>query len=125
MMRKDVEKHKREAREKHLDLALDIVSSREEQHKTLSEGEALVFKLPGYAGKKEKNERVYSAPFYTHPCGYKMFIIVDANGNGEGLGSHVSVFAQLTEGHYDGSLRWPFTGNVTFELLNQQAYDNH
>ncbi len=55
MMRKDVEKHKREAREKHLDWALDTVSSREEQHKTLSEGEALVFKLPGYASKKEKN----------------------------------------------------------------------
>ncbi len=76
MMRKDVEKHKREAREKHLDLALDTVSSREEQHKTLSEGEALVFKLPGYASKKEKDEIFYSTPFYTHPGGYKVIIRV-------------------------------------------------
>ena len=56
MPRKDAEKHKTEAREKHMDLALDTVSSREEQHKTLSEGETIVLKLPGYASKKEKNE---------------------------------------------------------------------
>ncbi len=98
MMRKDVEKHKREAKEKHLDLALDIVSSREEQHKTLSEGEALVFKLAGYASKKEKNETFYSTPFYTHPGGYKLCINVDASGNGEGAGTHVNQLAD--DSHY-------------------------
>ena len=34
-LRKDAEKHKRETQEKHMELALDTVSSREEQHKTL------------------------------------------------------------------------------------------
>ncbi len=125
MMRKDVEKHKREAREKHLDLSLDTVSSREEQHKTLSEGEALVFKLPGYAGKKEKNETFYSTPFYTHPGGYKLCINVDANGNGEGAGTHVSVFTEISKGRYDNKLPWPFKGDVTYQLLNQLADDKH
>ncbi len=125
MMRKDVEKHKREAREKHLDLALDTVSSREEQHKTLSEGEALVFKLPGYASKKEDNETFYSTQFYTHPGGYKLCINVDANGCGEGAGTHVSVFTDISEGRYDNQLPWPFKGSVTYQLLNQLADDRH
>ncbi len=125
MMRKDVEKHKREAREKHLDLALDTVSSREEQHKTLSEGEALVFKLPGYASKKEKNETFYSTPFYTHHGGYKLCINVDANGCGDGAGTHVSVFTEISKGRYDSQLPWPFKGTVTCQLLNQLADDRH
>ena len=125
MLRKDAEKHKREAREKHMDLALDTVSSREEQHKTLSEGEAMVFKLPGYASKKEKNEIFYSPPFYTSSGGYKMCIRVDANGSGDGKGTHVSVYTELLEGRYDDQLHWPFLGTVTYELLNQLADDKH
>ena len=41
MLRKDAAKHKREAKEKHMDMG---AFSSEEQHKTLSEGEALMFK---------------------------------------------------------------------------------
>ncbi len=125
MMRKDVEKHKKEAREKHLDLALKTVSSREEQHKTLSEGEALVFKLPGYASMKEKNVRFNSTPFYTHSSGYKVCIVVNANGFGTGIGTHVSVSIQLLQGHDDDKLPWPFKGSVTYQLLNQLADDRH
>ena len=125
MLRKDAEKHRTEAREKHMDLALDTVTSREEQHKTLSEGEVVVFKLPGYASKKEKNEEFYSKPFYTSPGGYKMCINVDANGYGAGAGTHVSVFTKLLQGHYDDQLHWPFLGTVTYELLNQLADDKH
>ena len=125
MPRKDAEKHKKKAREKHMDLALDSVSSLEEQHKTLSEGEAIIFKLPGYASKKEKNESFYSTPFYTNPGGYKMRINVEVNGYGAGKGTHVSVFTQPVKGHYDHQLHWPFLGTVTYELLNQLADDKH
>ena len=125
MLRKDAEKHKREAREKHMELALDTVSSREEQHKTLSEGEALVFKLPGYDSKKEKDEIFHTPPFYTSSAGYKMRIHIDANGCGAGAGTHVSVFTKLLEGCYDDQLHWPFLGTVTYELFNQLADDNH
>ena len=125
MLRKDEEKHKREAREKHMDLALDTVSSHEEQHKTLSEGEAIVFQLPGYASKKEKNEKFYSPPFYTSSGGYKMCIRVDANGFFTGKGTHVSVFTELLQGRYDDQLHWLFLGTVTYELLNQLADDKH
>ena len=125
MLRKDAENHKREAPEKHMDLALDTLSSREEQHKTLSEGEAMVFKLPGYASKKEKNARFYSPPFYTSSGGYWMRINVYVNRFSAGKGTHVSVFSELLVGRYDDQLHWPFLGTVTFELLNQLADDKH
>ena len=97
----------------------------QEQLKTLSEGEAVVFQLSGYASKKEKNEAFYSTPFYTQPDGYKMCIRIDANGNGDGEGIYLSVFTKLLEGRYDNQLYWPFLGTVTFELLNQLGDDNH
>ena len=125
MLRKDEEKHKRKAREKHMDLALDTVSSREEQHKTLSEREAIIFKLPGYASKKKKNERFYSPPFYTISGGYKMCIRVYVNGYGAGKGTHVSVITELLQGRYDNQLHWPLLGSVTYELLNQLTDDKH
>ena len=42
-----------------------------------------------------------------------------------GKGTHVSVFAYLMKGDNDDSLSWPFTGIVTFELLNQLEDKNH
>ena len=125
MLRRDREKHEKKNREKHVDFSLDTVRSLSEQHKTLSEGETVVFQLPGYASKKEKNEIFYSTPFYTHPGGYKMCIMVYANGNGDGGGTHVSVFTKLLEGRYDNQLHWPFLGTATYELLNQLGDDNH
>ena len=54
-----------------------------------------------------------------------MCISVYANGVCAGNGTHVSVFAYLMEGDNDDSLTWPFTGSVTFELLNQLEDKNH
>ena len=137
MLRKDREKHEKENREKHVDLSLATVRSlseqvkqlssvaKEEQDKTLSEGGAVVFQLPGYASKKGKNEKFYFKSFYTHPSGYKMSIKVYANGDGDGKGTHVSVYSTLLEGRYDNQLHWPFLGTVTYELLNQLRDYNH
>ena len=125
MLRKEREKHEKEDREKHVDLSLATVRTLSEQHKTLSEGEAVVFQLPGYTSKKQKNEKFNSTPFYTHPGGYKMCFRVDTNGYGDGKGTHVSVFTELLEGRYDNQLHWPFLGTVTYELLNQLGDDNH
>ena len=125
MLRKDIVEHQENEDKVHLHLVLKTVVARAEQHKTLSEGEAVVFQLPGYASKKEKNEIFYSTPFYSHPGGYKMCIRIDANGNGADEGTHVSVFNKLLEGRYDNQLHWPFLGTVTYELLNQLGDDNH
>ena len=59
-----------------------------------------------------------SAPFYTHQRGYKMCLVVHANGFGNGKNTHVSVFIQIMAGEYDDRLRWPFVGDISIMLLN-------
>ena len=54
-----------------------------------------------------------------------MCISMDANGVGEGKGTHVSVGAHLMKGENDDLLTWPFTGMITVELLNQLEDKNH
>ena len=125
MLRKDIVGHQENEDKVHIHLMLKSFSLLKEQHKTLSEGEAVVFQLPGYTSKKKKNDVFYSTQFYTHQGGYKMLCIVYANGDGSGKGTHVSVYTKLVEGQYDHQLHWPFLGTVTFELLNQLGDDNH
>ena len=140
MPRKDIVEHQENDDKLHLHLVLKSVSilikehmvlfdtvdiQHEEQLKTLSEGEAVAIQLPGFASKKEKNEIFFCTPFYTHPGGYKMCIAIYANGNGDGEGTHVSVFTKLSEGHYDNQLHWPFLGTVMVEVLNQLEDGNH
>ena len=85
----------------------------------------ITFKLTKFQEKKDSDERFTSSSFYTSPGGYHMTIRVDANGNGSGKGTHVSIFASILEGKYDTELSWPFVGKVTFTLLNQLEDKNH
>jgi TNF receptor-associated factor 4 len=78
-----------------------------------------------YDQHKTANDTIFSPAFYTSPKGYKMCIGVDANGQGNGEDTHVSVFAYLMKGENDDYLPWPFTGRVTVELLNQLEDKNH
>ena len=125
MPRKVIKNHQENDDKVHLHLSLRNACLREDQHKTLSEGEAMVFKLTGHASKKGRKEVFFSKPFFTTPDGYKMCIGVDANGRGPDKGTHVSVSTKLLEGCYDDQLHWPFLGTVTYELLNQLADDKH
>ena len=50
-----------------------------------------------------------------------MCISVDANGNGDGENTHVSVFAYLKPGANDDNLQWPFRGSVDISLLDQRS----
>ena len=84
-----------------------------------------VFKMPNFNQQKTSNQEWYSPPFYIHPGSYKMCIRVDANGNKQGKGTHVSVYAYLMRGKNDDNLSWPFRGEVTFTLLNQLKDKHH
>ena len=74
---------------------------------------------------KNKADRWYSPPFYTHNGGYLMCLSVDANGHGRGSDTHVSVLARLMAGENDNNLKWPFRGAITFSVLNQQGNHHH
>ena len=74
---------------------------------------------------KKADDKWFSPPFYSHIGGYKMCLRVDANGNGDGKATHVSVFVYLMRGEYDDQLKWPFRGNITIQLLNQSRDEGH
>ena len=88
-------------------------------NKVLRQEPPRVLKMTGFQVKKEENEEWYSDPVYSHFGGYKMCLRVDANGNGDGKGTRVSVFAYLMRGDNDDNLKWPFRGTIEVSLLNQ------
>ena len=65
---------------------------------------------------KKSNDAWYSPPFYTHLGGYRMCLMVVANGAGRGEGTHVTVSVCLMRGEFDDLLKWPFRGEVTIQL---------
>ena len=63
--------------------------------------------------------------FYTGERGYKLQLVVNANGWGFGKGTHLSVGVSLMKGEYDEELKWPFNANITIQLLNWSDDSNH
>ena len=82
------------------------------------------FVLYDFDKKKRDNFQWWSAPFYTHPQGYKFVLRIDANGWREGEGTHVSLAVYLREGEFDQVLKWPFRGIITIQILNQEGQEN-
>ena len=117
LKRKDMAAHEQDDTV-HLHMALDTINTLQNQCN-------IKFKLTDFEAIKEKNEGVQSPSYYTSPNGYCMAILVFANGNGDGEGTHVSVFAIIVEGRHDAQLKWPFIGDITFTLLNQLEDKNH
>ena len=79
----------------------------------------VVMLLDDFNERKFNNEMWVSPPFFTHHQGYKMCLIVYPNGTASGFNKWVSIYVSLVKGEYDSSLRWPFSGKVTVEVLNQ------
>jgi TNF receptor-associated factor 4 len=63
---------------------------------------------------KKNHDEWNSPPFYTHPEGYKMCLLVCAGGN-----MYVSVFLMLMKGEYDDQLKWPLRSTFILQLLSQ------
>lgn len=119
--RKEREEHESDT-EQHLRMAIDTVS---ELKAKLVEHDASVIILKNFEQQRIGDKSQYSTPFYTNPGGYKMCLLVCANGRGENKGTHISVFACMMCGENDDRLTWPFSGEVNIELLNQLDDANH
>jgi hypothetical protein len=83
------------------------------------------FTMTDFDEYKRDDDVWYSPHFYTHPNGYKMYLRIDANGNASGRGTHLSVFVCLMQGEFDDQLKWPFQGNITIKLANQEEDRDH
>ena len=81
--------------------------------------------MPDFEEKKRSNNVWYGPPFYTHPCGYKMCLRVNASGHKDGVKTHVSLYLHVMRGEYDEFLKWPIRADVTVQLLNQVGDDGH
>ena len=129
--------HKRQHVGEHLSMVVrkqaKIIATLQQQMKqlaahlkpeSLAESPSIIFIPPpafimtDFSQHKSAGNSWYSPPFYSHIGGYKMCLIVDANGHGSGEGTHVSVFVNLMRGEYDDDLLWPFRGDIKFQLCN-------
>ena len=80
----------------------------------------VVFMMTNFEKHKFDDDQWISPPFYTHPKGYKMCMVVAANSYGECKGTHTSVGVYLMKGEFDDQLEWPFRGYITIRLLSQE-----
>ena len=71
--------------------------------------------------RAENNEVlcVHSPDFYTSHSGFRMRLHFYFKGDGDGRGTHASVYLVLLPGDYDAVQKWPFTQKITFYWLNQ------
>ena len=79
----------------------------------------VTFIVTDYQQHKINDDKWYSKPFYSHPQGYRMYLEVVANRYATSKGTNLSVYIHLKRGEFDCSLKWPFRGEVTIHLLNQ------
>lgn len=105
--------------------ALDWVTQLNGLASETSAGLPVIIKMPNFT--KSNQDGWSSPPFTTANGGYKMFIKVYPNGylHGEGYGKCISVALYLMNGEHDEELRWPLTGTMSIQLLNQVADNDH
>ena len=113
-----MEDHKANSYGHHLDLAMvQLITQEKRIHMT-------VIRMPHFNWLKVSNKTWYSPGFYTHPCGCKMCLRVDANGD-DVEGTHVSVFMCMMKGENDDTVTWPIKYKCTITLLNQLKDEDH
>ena len=83
------------------------------------------FAITDFMRLKECNAEWVSPPFYTHPQGYKLCIVVYPNGKSYANGRYVSIVAGFLYGEHDVSLTWPLEADVVVELLNWKKDKDH
>uniref|UniRef100_UPI00358E9BD3 TNF receptor-associated factor 2-like n=1 Tax=Myxine glutinosa TaxID=7769 RepID=UPI00358E9BD3 len=74
--------------------------------------------------KSGRKPHLDSPTFHTSHSGYRMCLRLYPNGDGEGRGTHLSIFFVIMKGEYDVILTWPFRQKVTLMLLNQAGGDH-
>ena len=61
---------------------------------------------------------LHSAPCYTKQYEYKYCVRLYLQGDGEGKGTHISIFFVVMKSEFDELLRWPMRKQVIIQLVN-------
>ena len=69
----------------------------------------------------------YSPVFYTHSLGYKFRVKVFRTQYSKmlSLDAFTSIYVEIMPGPFDETLKWPFKGSVTIQIVNQLNDCNH
>jgi hypothetical protein len=67
----------------------------------------------------ECNMDFVSAPFYSHPGGYKMHISILSNVEHDNRSGYLNLYVSILCGEFDDHLKWPFDGEVTVQAYNR------
>ena len=133
LKREDMAAHEQDDK-LHLHMALETVTSLQDTVTSLQDGSmtldnkgSKIYILSDFDKEKDAGSDITfsNMSFYSHPKGYHMTLRVYANGYGNSEGTHVTVSAPILKGKYDGMLQWPFSGKITFTLLNQLEDKSH
>ena len=81
--------------------------------------------MSNFNSYKKSDEEWYSPSFLSHSNGYEMRVRIVANGEDEGLGTHLSLYIHLMAGKNDDNLSWPFRGKVKVQLINHRGDHDH
>ena len=68
--------------------------------------------------KLGKVAALHSAPCYTKQYEYKYCVRLYLQGDGEGRGTHISIFFVVMKSEFDELLQWPMRKQVIIQLLN-------
>ena len=68
--------------------------------------------------KLGKVTALHSAPCYTKQYEYKYCVRLYLQGDGEGRGTHISIFFVVMKSEFDELLRWPMRKQVIIQLVN-------
>ena len=77
------------------------------------------FTITDIAKRNNMNSTYFSPPFYA--ADYKMCLRVEFKEKEK----HISVYACLLKGEKDGTLEWPFRGDIIVEVLNWRGNHGH
>ena len=83
------------------------------------------FTMTGFEEYKRDNDVWMSPQFYTHSGGYKMCLVVFANGDANGKSTHLTLRMMMMKGDFDDQLKWPFRASITVQLLSQVDEDHY
>ena len=81
------------------------------------------FMVPNFTKKMKNGKKWFSGPFFAYE-GYETRLRVDADGNGYGRGTHISVFLKTTKDSND-TLYFLRNGYLVIELISQSKFTPH
>ena len=134
LKREDMAAHEQDDK-LHLQVALETLhalkkemktlNALKEENQTMKKKGSITVAVTDFMEKKNTDGVYTSPPFYTHPHGYHMALVVFANGINKGKGTHITAGVEIVKGKHDAELKWPFAGVVTVTLLNQLKDEKH